>query len=102
MWLAYFLLTGQPPFADRSPIKMIAAHINEPPPPVSNHRPEVSEDLQEVVLRCLAKVPADRYPDAESLEIALTECHSTDLWSEQQAANWWRTHEHGVEQLAVN
>jgi serine/threonine-protein kinase len=89
--VAYFLLTGQPPFAGRSPSRMVAAHIYEPPAPVSNHRPDVSEDLQAVVLRCLAKGPADRFPDAESLGIALTGCHTADRWSEKQAANWWRS-----------
>jgi hypothetical protein len=89
--VAYFLLTGQPPFAGRSPAKMVAAHIYEPPAPLSNHRPDVSEDLQAVVLRCLAKGPADRFADAESLEIALAGCHTTGLWSEKQAANWWRS-----------
>ena len=88
--VAYFLLTGQPPFAGRSPVKMVAAHIYEPPAPVSNHRPDVSEDLQAVVLRCLAKDPADRFADVESLERALAGCYETGQWSEKQAANWWR------------
>jgi serine/threonine-protein kinase len=89
--VAYFLLTGQPPFASRSPAKMVAARIYEAPAPVSNHRPDVSEDLQAVVLRCLAKGPADRFADAESLEIALAGCHTTGQWSETQAADWWRS-----------
>jgi eukaryotic-like serine/threonine-protein kinase len=89
--VAYFLLTGQPPFAGKSPAKMVAAHIYEPPAPLSKNRPDVCEDLQAVVLRCLAKVPADRFPDAESLEIALTGCATTCPWCEKQAANWWRS-----------
>jgi serine/threonine-protein kinase len=89
--VAYFLLTGQSPFAGRSPSRMVAAHIYEPPAPVSNHRPDVPEDLQAVVLRCLAKDAADRFPDAESLGIALTGCHTAGRWSERQAANWWRS-----------
>ncbi len=89
--VAYFLLTGQPPFACRSSVKMLAAHLYEPPAPLSDHRPEVSVDLQAVVLRCLAKEPADRFADAESLEIALAGCHTAGHWSEKQAANRWRS-----------
>jgi eukaryotic-like serine/threonine-protein kinase len=89
--VAYFLLTGQPPFAGRSPVKVVAAHIYEPPTPLSNHRSDVSEDLQQLVLRCLAKNPADRFADAESLEIALGACHTTGPWCEKQAADWWRS-----------
>jgi serine/threonine-protein kinase len=88
--VAYFLLTGQPPFAGRSPVKVVAAHIYEAPAPVSNHRPDVSEDLQTVVLRCLAKEPADRFADAKSLEIALAGCRAADQWSEKHSSNWWR------------
>ena len=89
--LAYFLLTGQPPFAGRSAVKMLAAHIYEPPAPLTNHRPEVSAELQAVVLRCLAKGPAERFGDAVSLEKALAGCHTVDLWNEEEAASWWRS-----------
>ena len=49
------------------------------------------EELQAVVLRCLAKGPADRFADAESLEIALAGCHTNGQWSETLAADWWRS-----------
>jgi serine/threonine-protein kinase len=65
--LGYFLLTGRPPFADRSPVKMLAAHLYEQPEPL----PGVPADLEAVVLRCLAKAPADRFPDMETLDAAL-------------------------------
>src|SRR5262249_28072905 len=61
--LAYFLLTGQPPFAGRSGVQVLAAHLYEPPPPLTTHRPEVPAELEAVVLKCLAKIPVDRYPD---------------------------------------
>jgi serine/threonine-protein kinase len=89
--VAYFLLTGQPPFAGRSSVKMLAAHLYEPAAPLSAHRSDVSVELQAVVLRCLAKNPADRFADAESLEIALAGCHTAGAWSEKQAVDWWRS-----------
>jgi eukaryotic-like serine/threonine-protein kinase len=88
--LAYFLLAGQPPFAGRSSVKMLAAHLYELPAPLTQRRPDVPGDLQAVVLRCLAKEPAGRYADAESLETALAGCHTAGAWSAMQAASWWR------------
>jgi eukaryotic-like serine/threonine-protein kinase len=69
--LAYFLLTGQPPFADRSGVNMLAAHLYEKPELVSARRPDVPADLEAVVLRCLAKEPEERFPDVKSLDRAL-------------------------------
>src|SRR5262249_36829315 len=69
--LAYFLLTGLPPFAGRTGLKMIAAHLYEAPQPLSRHRPDVPADLGAVVLRCLAKEPEKRFPDVGSLDRAL-------------------------------
>jgi serine/threonine-protein kinase len=89
--LAYFLLTSKPPFAGRSGIKMLAAHLYEKPEAVTGHRPEVPGDLEAVVLRCLTKSPSDRYQDAEKLESALMGCESAGQWTAAQAAAWWRS-----------
>jgi serine/threonine-protein kinase len=88
--LAYFLLTGQAPFAGRSPVKVLAAHLYELPAPLKQHRPEVPADLEAVVLRCLAKEPAERYSDPESFETALASCTTAGAWSAKEAARWWR------------
>ncbi len=71
--LAYFLLTGRPPFSGRSATQVLAAHIYESPAPLRTHRPDLTVKLEEVVLCCLAKVPADRFPDVAALDRALTE-----------------------------
>jgi eukaryotic-like serine/threonine-protein kinase len=90
--LAYFLLTGQPPFAGRAAVRILAAHLYEPPAPLTRHRPDLPSDLQDVVLRCLAKNPADRFADVESLEAALAGCEAAGQWSGKEAADWWRAH----------
>jgi eukaryotic-like serine/threonine-protein kinase len=72
--LAYFLLTGQAPFAGRSVVQMIAAHRKELAPSLAERRADLPERLQAIVLRCLAKDPAARFPDVRSLEAALAEC----------------------------
>jgi tRNA A-37 threonylcarbamoyl transferase component Bud32 len=72
--LGYFLLTGQPPFANRSNVKMLAAHLYEAPEPLSRRRADISSDLEAIILRCLAKDPNTRFADAANLEAALSSC----------------------------
>jgi serine/threonine-protein kinase len=90
--LAYFLLTGRPPFAGRSAVKVLAAHLYEAPAPLTKYRTDVPAELEAVVMRCLAKTPAERFPDASGLERALAGCLNGAEWGEREAANWWASH----------
>jgi serine/threonine-protein kinase len=90
--VAYFLLTGQPPFAGRSPVQVLAAHLFEVPAPLTRYRADVPAELEAVVLRCLAKDPAERFPDASRLERALAACLTVGGWGEHEAADWWTAH----------
>jgi serine/threonine-protein kinase len=72
--VAYFLLTGRPPFAGRSAVKMLAAHLYEVPEPPGRHRTGVPADLEAVVLRCLAKPPGERFQSVDELDAALAAC----------------------------
>ncbi|MEX5635730.1 WD40 repeat domain-containing serine/threonine protein kinase [Parafrankia sp. FMc2] len=57
----YQLLAGAPPFDPRQPLQTLwHQHLNDPPPPLHG----VPTDLAAVVLRALAKMPADRQPSA--------------------------------------
>ncbi|HEY4219119.1 MAG TPA: protein kinase [Gemmatimonadaceae bacterium] len=69
--MAYELLTGRPPFADRSPQRMMAAHMAEAPRPISELRPELPEPLARMVMRCLEKDPSARPQSAAELGAAL-------------------------------
>lgn len=57
----YFLLTGRPPFMGPSLIQKLLQHQEEPPPPVQAMRPDVSDELNTVLLRMLMKQPENRY-----------------------------------------
>jgi eukaryotic-like serine/threonine-protein kinase len=46
---------------------MLAAHVTEEPAPLSRYRPSLSPALHSVVMRCLAKHPADRWQTAQGL-----------------------------------
>jgi serine/threonine-protein kinase len=88
--VAYFLITGKPPFAGLPPAKMIAAHLYEHPTPPSALNPGVPADLEAVVLKCLAKASAGRFLDVEELDAALAACHTREPWTAARAAAWWR------------
>ena len=60
-------LTGQIPFARDSHTAKLFAHVSEPPPRVTDLRPEVPEAIDDVVQRAMAKQPEDRYPSAGDL-----------------------------------
>jgi eukaryotic-like serine/threonine-protein kinase len=64
----YELLTGKLPFTGETPLEIAMKHLSEIPKPPSALRPEVSPDLDMVVLRALAKDPADRFESAEEMD----------------------------------
>jgi serine/threonine-protein kinase len=88
--VAYFLLTGQPPFVRETAMLMLLAHAYEPVVPPAQVRPGVPEDLQAVVLRCLEKDPNCRFPDADCLGKALAACRDAAGWDDEKAADWWK------------
>ncbi len=87
--MAYFALTGRPPFDGASPFAIMIAHARDPVVPPSQIRPEVPADLEQVVLRCLAKSPAERFGDVRALGKALAACSVAAEWSAEQSDEWW-------------
>jgi tetratricopeptide (TPR) repeat protein/tRNA A-37 threonylcarbamoyl transferase component Bud32 len=69
--MAYELLTGQSPFHGRTPARMLAAHMTETPPPISQLRPDTPAALEQLVMRCLEKDPAARPQTGRDLVQAL-------------------------------
>ncbi|HET8649799.1 MAG TPA: protein kinase, partial [Gemmatimonadales bacterium] len=65
--LAYEMLTGNAPFSGATPQQLIAAQIAETPEPVSKRRASIPPNLAELVMRCLAKHPADRPRSADEV-----------------------------------
>src|SRR5256712_1619192 len=74
--LAYEMLAGRPPFVGPSPQAVLAAHVTNQPDPVTKYRDSVPPALAALVMRCLAKHPADRFQSAgdvlEALEQMVT------------------------------
>jgi Tol biopolymer transport system component len=69
--LAYEMLTGYPPFHGLNPQQTLAAHVTQAPVAVGQRRPGLSPALESVVMRCLAKRPADRFQSADELVAVL-------------------------------
>ena len=65
--MLYELLTGHKPFQGPTPIALIQQHLNEPPPSLAVHYPDLPSALDPVIQRATAKDQADRYPDLPSL-----------------------------------
>jgi serine/threonine-protein kinase len=67
----YALLTGQPAFRPRSMHEAAYAQLHQTPPAPRRLRPELAADLEELLLGCLAKRPAERPPAASGIAEAL-------------------------------
>jgi serine/threonine-protein kinase len=90
--VAYFLLTGRPPFEAGSDVAVLVAQARSRVVPPSSLRPEIPPDLEAVVLACLAKSQDDRPPDAHALRRALGACACAADWDDEAAVRWWAAH----------
>jgi serine/threonine-protein kinase len=90
--VAYFLLTGQPPFVRPTAAETMTAHLREAVLAPSRHTPDLPRDLEELVLACLDKDPSRRPASAEELGLALGRCACAGLWTPDRVAGWWREH----------
>jgi len=67
----YEMVAGRPPFVGDSPVSVAYQHVKEPPTPPREHNPDVPPALEGVILKAMAKEPADRYPSADALRTDL-------------------------------
>jgi serine/threonine-protein kinase len=65
--MGYELIAGRPPFTGRSPQEVLSMHVTQAPDPVDRYRPAIPAALGDIIMRCLAKRPADRFQSADEL-----------------------------------
>src|SRR5258706_5782464 len=75
----YEMLTGRPPFDGDTPVAVAMQHIQDPPTPPSQFNPNIPQPLEEIILRCLEKVPEMRFRDGSQLARALETLGETDI-----------------------
>ena len=91
--VAFFLLTGQHVFVGATAVEVCGHHLHTAPDaPSARLGKPLPPALDALVLRCLAKSPADRPQSAGALQRELLECDGVEPWTEQDARAWWQAH----------
>jgi eukaryotic-like serine/threonine-protein kinase len=92
--VAYWLLTGQFVFTADTAMGLLVQHAEAAPTPPSarTDRP-IPKALDDLVLSCLAKDPADRPQSAKELSLRLGELESATSWTQDRAREWWSVHQ---------
>ena len=89
--VGYYLVTGETVFSGATIGEVLMQQVKaEPEKPSARLGEPLSADFENLLLRCLAKKPADRPASARELEAALGRCAAASQWSREQAEDWWR------------
>lgn len=90
----YFLLTGRPPFLSDNLVELLRMHSTEAPlPPSQRLGHQISRELEEALLACLEKNPANRPQTARELSNLLRQSPSFGEWKLEDGDAWWGRHE---------
>jgi len=87
--LAYVLLTGAPPFTGRTLVELCGHHLHTQPERPSARGVAVPDDLERLVMDCLAKDPGARPQGAQQVAELLGRCVDAGRWGEAEAERWW-------------
>ena len=87
--VGHYLLTGRPLFDADTAGAFMMMHLRVVPPAPSSRVAGVPPDLEAVLMRCLAKDPADRPPSAAALREDLRRCADAGKWTDADARRWW-------------
>ena len=91
--VGYFVLTGQHVFEGATIVEVCGHHLHsEPVAPSKRLDRPVPEDLEDLLLSCLEKDPAERPQSAAELWQRLQACQSMGEWTESHARRWWDRH----------
>jgi hypothetical protein len=89
--VGYYLVTGETVFFGSTIGEILMQQVKaQPDKPSARLRKPLSSDFEDLLMRCLAKKPADRPANALELEAALGRCSAAAQWDRGQAEDWWR------------
>lgn len=69
--ILYEALAGRPPFEAETPVAVLMKHVNAPLPLPRTVKPDISEAMEQVILKALAKEPVNRYQTAGEMKRAM-------------------------------
>lgn len=92
--MLYHLLTGRVPFKRTNDYELMRSHVEKDPPSLRQFVPDLSEELEHLVLRALAKQPDERFESTAGFRRALEECTgiriSPNVSTAERLAAWSR------------
>ena len=95
--VAFWLLTGRPPFEAGDAMSLLMHHSNTAPLPPSKMSEEpIPAAVDALVLECLSKSPSRRPASAAILAGRLDAIPPADPWDQARARLWWEQHEPGL------
>jgi serine/threonine-protein kinase len=84
----YQMLTGQPAFSGASAVVLMHCHLNQPPPRASAKVQEIPAVLDDLIVKLMAKTPADRPWDAAAAGLVLSELRDKDQKGQKIGMVW--------------
>jgi serine/threonine-protein kinase len=92
--VAYWLLTGRPPFEAGDAVSLLKHHSDTTPvPPSTIAQQAIPADMDALLLECLSKDPSLRPASADDLWERLDSLSVGTRWDQRRARTWWERHE---------
>ena len=96
--IMYEMLAGKVPFERATSVNILMAHVGEPPPPMREVNPNLlcSPGFEEIVMRCIAKEPNDRFSSMDEVLQAIRRAHGVSMTGQIAAMPVPGTGPHGA------
>ena len=101
----YEMTTGSPPFEGPNPFIVMNSRISGDPVAPRKRNPEITPELEEIILHAMEREPHRRYSSAEAMKKELDNMESvilTGRHEDLQAPKMWRTHWQGMKLIVIS